>query len=99
MPAEIQRIASFFLTMDPPQHTTYRRLISSAFTPRNVRQIEEQIHKNAVTVVGDLIGAGDIDFVAACSARLPMMTIMDMLGGRRRPTSPRWPRPRRSCSA
>jgi cytochrome P450 len=80
MPAEIQRIASFFLTMDPPQHTTYRRLISSAFTPRNVRQIEEQIHKNAVTVVGDLIGAGDIDFVAACSARLPMMTIMDMLG-------------------
>ena len=80
MPAEIQRIASFFLTMDPPQHTTYRRLISSAFTPRNVRQIEDQIHKNAVTVVGDLIGAGDIDFVAACSARLPMMTIMDMLG-------------------
>jgi cytochrome P450 len=25
MPAEIQRIASFFLTMDPPQHTVYRR--------------------------------------------------------------------------
>ena len=44
MPAEVQRIATFFLTMDPPQHTVYRRLISSAFTPRNVRQIEEQIH-------------------------------------------------------
>jgi cytochrome P450 len=40
MPAEIQHFASFFLTMDPPRHTTYRRLISSAFTPRNVRQIE-----------------------------------------------------------
>ena len=80
MPAEIQRFASFFLTMDPPQHTVYRRLISSAFTPRNVRQIEEQIHDNAVSVVDDLVGAGDVDFVAACSARLPMMTIMDMLG-------------------
>ena len=80
MPAEIQRIASFFLSMDPPQHTTYRRLISSAFTPRNVRQIEEQIHENAVSVVDDLVGAGDIDFVADCSARLPMLTIMDMLG-------------------
>jgi len=80
MPAEIQRFASFFLTMDPPQHSTYRRLISSAFTPRNVRQIEEQIHKSAVSIVDDLIGAGDIDFVADCSARLPMLTIMEMLG-------------------
>ena len=69
MPAEIQRFASFFLTMDPPQHTVYRRLISSAFTPRNVRQIEEQIHRNAVAIVDDLVGAGEVDFVAACSAR------------------------------
>ena len=80
MPAEIQHFASFFLTMDPPQHTTYRRLISSAFTPRNVRQIEDQIHRNAVGIVDDLVGAGDIDFVADCSARLPMLTIMDVLG-------------------
>lgn len=80
MPAEIQRFASFFLSMDPPQHTVYRRLISSAFTPRNVRQIEEQIHRSAVSTVDDLVGAGDIDFVAACSARLPMLTIMEMLG-------------------
>ena len=80
MPAEIQHFASFFLTMDPPQHTVYRRLISSAFTPRNVRQIEEQIHNSAVSIVDDLVGAGDVDFVEACSARLPMLTIMEMLG-------------------
>jgi cytochrome P450 len=80
MPAEIQRFASFFLSMDPPQHTVYRRLISSAFTPRNVRQIEEQIHQNAVAIVDDLVGAGDIEFVSACSSKLPMLTIMDMLG-------------------
>jgi cytochrome P450 len=80
MPAEVQRFASFFLTMDPPQHTVYRRLISSAFTPRNVRRIEEQIRGSAVKIVDDLIGAGEIDFVAQCSARLPMLTIMDMLG-------------------
>jgi cytochrome P450 len=79
MPAEIQHFASFFLTMEPPQHPTYRRLSSSAFTPRNVRQIEEQIHSSAVSIVDDLVGAGDIDFVEACSARLPMLTIMKML--------------------
>ncbi|TLH81218.1 cytochrome P450 [Mycolicibacterium cosmeticum] len=80
MPAEVQKFASFFLMMDPPRHTVYRKLISSAFTPRHVREIEEQIHRNAVAVVDDLIGAGDVDFVEACSARLPMITIMEMLG-------------------
>lgn len=80
MPADVQKFATFFLGMDPPQHTTYRRLISSAFTPRNVRRIEEQIHANAVAIVDDLVGAGDIDFVEACSGRLPMRTISDMLG-------------------
>jgi cytochrome P450 len=98
MPAEIQRFASFFLSMDPPQHTTYRRLISSAFTPRNVRQIEEQIRGNAVSIVDDLVGAGDIEFVSACSARLPMLTVMDMLGVPT-PTSLLWPMQRRSSSA
>lgn len=80
MPADVQKFATFFLGMDPPQHTTYRRLISYAFTPRNVRRIEEQIHANAVAIVDDLVGAGDIDFVEACSGRLPMRTISDMLG-------------------
>ena len=80
MPADIQRIATFFLMMDPPQHTTYRRLISSAFTPRHVAQIDEQVRKNAAAVVDELVAAGEVDFVAACSARLPMMTISEMLG-------------------
>ena len=80
MPAEVQRFASFFLTMDPPQHTSYRKLISSAFTPRNVRRIDEQIHETAVAIVDDLVGACELDFVSACSARLPMVTIMKMLG-------------------
>ena len=80
MPAELQRIATFFLMMDPPQHTLYRRLISSAFTPRHVAQIDEQVRKNAAAVVDELVGAGEVDFVAACSARLPMMTISEMLG-------------------
>ncbi|MBU8811745.1 cytochrome P450 [Mycolicibacterium goodii] len=80
MPADVQKFATFFLMMDPPEHTVYRRLISSAFTPRNVRRIEEQIHANAVDIVDQLIGAGNVDFVETCSAQLPMRTISDMLG-------------------
>jgi cytochrome P450 len=80
LPIEIQRISTFFLTMDPPEHTVYRRLISSAFTPKQLRRIEDQIQRNAVQIVDNLVGAGDVDFVKACSARLPMLTIAEMLG-------------------
>ena len=33
-----------------------------------------------MAVVDDLVGAGHVDFVSACSARLPMLTITEMLG-------------------
>jgi cytochrome P450 len=84
LPAEIQRISTFFLAMDPPDHSRYRRLISSAFTPKQVRRIESQIEANAAEVVDALIdrlrGGSEIDFVAECAAKLPMRTISDMIG-------------------
>ncbi|MFC5745663.1 cytochrome P450 [Actinomadura rugatobispora] len=72
--------ATFILTMDPPEHSRYRSLISAAFTPRAVRQITERIERNAAAIVDSLIGAGDIDFVHACSNRLPMTTVSDIVG-------------------
>ncbi|MGV0746746.1 cytochrome P450 [Mycolicibacter minnesotensis] len=84
MPAEIQRNMTFFLAMDPPEHTRYRKLISSGFTPRQVRRIEDQIKANSRSIVDDLLAqlrSGDqIDFVASCSGQLPMRTVSDMIG-------------------
>lgn len=84
MPAEIQRATAFFLTMDPPEHTRYRRLISSAFTPRQVRMIEQQIQDNAREIVDHLItvlqDGTKVDFVSECACKLPMHTISDMIG-------------------
>ncbi|MGW1737466.1 cytochrome P450 [Nocardia sp. NPDC001965] len=84
MPVELQRPTSFFLTMDPPQHTRYRRLISSAFTPKQVRRIESQIRANAVQIVDefllDLEPGRSIDVVDSLSRKLPMRTVSDMIG-------------------
>jgi len=84
MPAEIQRNMTFFLAMDPPDHTRYRKLISSGFTPRQVRRIEEQIKTNARDIVDKLLtqlrSGEQIDFVTSCSGQLPMRTISDMIG-------------------
>ncbi len=86
LPAEIQQATSFFLAMDPPEHTLYRRLISATFTPpKQVRRIEAQIQANAADIVDRLIerlrdGGDEIDFVTECSAKLPMRTVSDMIG-------------------
>src|SRR3984893_13396586 len=84
LPAEVQQISTFFLAMDPPDHSRYRRLISSVFTPRQVRLIEDQILGNATEIVDDLITklrTGDkVDFVADCAGKLPMRTVSDMIG-------------------
>jgi cytochrome P450 len=80
LPKEFQEVVSFFLMMDPPEHTVFRRLISSAFTPRQVARIQSQIEANAREIVDSLAGAGEVDFVRACSAILPMRTVSDMIG-------------------
>jgi len=80
LPKEAQEFVSFFLMMDPPQHAMFRRLVSSAFTPRNVARIQAQIEANAREIVDSLIGAGEVDFVTACSGILPMRTVSDMIG-------------------
>jgi cytochrome P450 len=70
----------FFLNMDPPEHTRYRRLVSAAFTPKAVASIAGRIQANATSIVDSLVGAGDFDFVQACSGRLPMTTVSDIVG-------------------
>ncbi|NKQ54219.1 cytochrome P450 [Amycolatopsis sp. K13G38] len=80
VPEDILDAAQSFLGMDPPRHTRLRRLISSAFTPRQVAKIEEQIRGQAKRIVDELIEAGDCDFVAQVSKRLPMWTIYEMMG-------------------
>ena len=80
MPFELLRSASFFLTMDDPEHARYRALVSAAFTPRQVKLIDDQIRSAAREIVGDLVGAGDVDFIEHCASKLPMRTIADMMG-------------------
>jgi cytochrome P450 len=80
VPLELSHSLAFFLTMDAPEHARYRALVTAAFTRHQVRLIDEQIRTAARQIVDDLMGAGDIDFIEHCAARLPMRTIADMMG-------------------
>lgn len=81
VPEDVLEAAHSILAMDAPRHNRSRRVISSVFTPRRVRQIEEQIREQARVIVDDLLtNPGETDFVTAVSARLPMWTISQMIG-------------------
>ncbi|WP_063064562.1 cytochrome P450 [Nocardia violaceofusca] len=81
MPEEALEATQSFLAMDPPRHTKIRKLVSAAFTPRQVKRIEVQIKTNAATIVRELAEAGSgVDFVRHCSSLLPLRTLADMVG-------------------
>ncbi len=80
-PVELLEASQSFLAMDPPRHTFLRKLVSAAFTPRQVRRIEDSIRSNAKTIVGELKAAGSgVDFVDLCAKELPIRTLSDMVG-------------------
>jgi hypothetical protein len=65
---------------DPPRHTQLRHLVSKAFTPRRIAELETHIH----TIVDDLLDqvpeTGPWDFVSGFAGPLPAIVIADMLG-------------------
>ena len=65
---------------DPPYHTTVRKLLAHAFTPRKLAEMEPLIEGIVDTLLDDLDGAGDVDFVTAFAMRLPTEVISFMLG-------------------
>jgi cytochrome P450 len=80
-PEELLEMTQSFLAMDPPRHTKLRKLATAAFTPRQVRRIEDSIKANAKTIVEELRAAGSgADFVEHCAKQLPLRTLSDMMG-------------------
>jgi cytochrome P450 len=81
IPVELLEASQSFLAMDAPRHTKLRKVVSAAFTPRQVRRIEDSIRANAKKIVEELQEAGSgTDFVDHCAKELPIRTLSDMVG-------------------
>jgi cytochrome P450 len=80
IPRELLDSAQGFIAMDPPRHTKIRRLLASAFTPKQLARIDDHIVDNARRVVDDIADKGSIDFVKDVAALVPMHNICDMVG-------------------
>ena len=80
MPQELLDAGQGFIAMDPPRHTRIRRLLASAFTPKQMRRIHALIEANARRVVDGIASRGEVDFVPEVAALVPLHNICDMVG-------------------
>ena len=68
------------LMMDPPRHTTYRRLMARDFTPRAAARMQSRIDGLARRIVDAVIERGECDLVADIAGELPSYVVADLLG-------------------
>jgi cytochrome P450 len=67
------------LTADPPTHTRYRRLVSKAFTPRSIVDLEPTIRAITTRLIDSWIDSGRIEFVTQFGVPLPVEVIAKAL--------------------
>ena len=75
--------ARHMLSVDPPDHTRLRRLVSSAFTPRHVEGLRPRVQAIVEDLLDDVAAAGpdaQVDLVGAFAFPLPFTVICELLG-------------------
>lgn len=68
------------LTMDPPDHTRYRKLVNKGFTPRMINALEKSIRDTTKRIIEDAVAKGEVDWVVDVAAELPLQVIAELIG-------------------
>jgi pimeloyl-[acyl-carrier protein] synthase len=68
------------LSVDPPEHTRLRRLVSKAFTPRSVQKMRPLIQEIVNELLDGIAGRVEFDLVSELAWPLPVIVIAEMLG-------------------
>lgn len=65
---------------DPPDHTIVRKLISGAFTPRKLQEMDRAVARIVARLLDRVEDLGDLDLIADFAMMLPTEIISIMLG-------------------
>jgi cholest-4-en-3-one 26-monooxygenase len=68
------------ISMDDPEHTRQRRIISKGFTPRRVRELTGHMREVCNQVIDEIAGRGECDFVEDFAIHLPLIIIAELMG-------------------
>lgn len=79
-PAPNRNAGTAMLYMDPPRHQHYRGLVSQAFTPRTVAQLESHVVSITHALLDKVVAKGEMDVIDDFAHPLPFAVIAKMLG-------------------
>ena len=68
------------LEIDPPDHTTYRQIMTPLFSPTRMRRLEPQVRELVLELIEDIGDATEIDYVAAFAKELPTRVFLKLMG-------------------
>src|SRR5258705_12468570 len=71
--------ATTILTADPPVHSRLRRLVSKAFTPRRVRELEPRVREISNELLKRATDSSQIEAMATLAKPMPVLVIPEML--------------------
>lgn len=70
---------SMLAVTDPPRHRALRNLLWSAFTPRVLGEVVEQVERRTTELLSAAVEKGTFDFAAEIADQVPINTICDLL--------------------
>jgi cytochrome P450 len=80
LPPEFLEFFGSMIAMDDPRHGRLRRLVSAAFTARQLAKVESEVQEAAARVIDAVAEKGECDFVTEISAPFPIRIICEMMG-------------------
>jgi linalool 8-monooxygenase len=69
-----------FISMDPPEHNRYRRLLSPSFGPSQLALLGPQIRERVSALLDRLGDRRECEFVTEVAAELPIQVLAELLG-------------------
>jgi cytochrome P450 family 142 subfamily A polypeptide 1 len=68
------------ISMDDPEHTRQRRLVSKGLTPRMVRKLTDHMRELTNQIIDDIAERGECDFVEDVAMHVPLIVIAELMG-------------------
>ena len=68
------------ISMDPPEHAGYRRMVTPGFVPRRISNMEERIRARVTRLLDRLPKTGEAEFISAVAAALPIEVLAELFG-------------------
>lgn len=68
------------LDFEPPEHAPWRLLISPAFSPKVVAQVEDMVRQVTIDAISSFKDRGECEFVSEFTRILPIVVFLTMMG-------------------